>query len=75
MYYEQFDICESYYLFAMYSHRGRGSKVYALHSVFERIRFRPSPMLSNRNDLSENGQAIYDNLIATDGANIRDRRR
>ena len=73
MWFDRFDICEAYYVYAMLWHGGKGSKEYALFSVFVRLGFRTSPLLCDENDLSENGRAIYDQLVLHP-EKIRDRR-
>lgn len=71
MYFNRYDVCEAYYLYAVNHNRGQSSKEYALHSVFGRIGFSPKLSLDESN-LTENGRAIYLNLV--DGTvNIRDR--
>ena len=74
MWFDRFDVCEAYYLYAVLYHGGQGSKEYALHSVFIRLRFKPAPMMGGPEDLTENGRAIYDRLVETNGEHIRDRR-
>ena len=58
----RFDICEAWYLFAAGSHQGQGSDGYAVFGRLDRMRFRPSPMLSRRR-LSANGRLILATLI------------
>jgi hypothetical protein len=67
MNFDRFDICEAHYLFAMLWHGGMGSTIYAKFSQLERIKFRPSPMLSGPEDLTENGREIYQQLLETHG--------
>jgi len=69
--FDRFDICEAYWCYAVEHHDGQWSKEYALHSVFERIRFKPRPNLSS-DTLDENAREIFDQLV--DGAcDVRDR--
>ncbi len=58
----RFDICEAWYLFASEWHQGQGSDTYAVFGRLDRMRFRPSPMLSTRS-LSPNGRLILAGLI------------
>ena len=58
----RFDICEAWYLFASAWHQGQGSATYAVFGRLDRMRFRPSPMLSTRS-LSPNGRLILAGLI------------
>ena len=67
MYFDRFDICEAHYLLAMLWHDGMGSSLYAKFAQFERIKFRPSRMLSSPRDLTENGLEIYEQLLETYG--------
>lgn len=62
MWFDRFDIAEAYYLYFCDYHGGQGSKEYQRLSRMGRY-FRPRPSLSYET-LSENGQAIYDNLVA-----------
>ena len=73
MYFNRFDICEAYYLYMMLHHNGQWSKEYAMSGTFHKLRFRPAPSLSDRDDLEENGQVIYDALVSGE-REIRDRR-
>ncbi len=58
----RFDICEAWYLFASAWHEGQGSDTYAIFGRLDRMRFRPSPMLSTRS-LSPNGRVMLAGLI------------
>jgi len=62
MQFDRSDICEAYYLFASHYHSGQGSKVYEIFGRLEKIKFHPRPTLDEKS-LSENGKAIYDNLV------------
>jgi len=66
MYFDRFDICEAHYVFAMLWHDGWDG-IYAKFAQFERIKFRPSPMLSGPEGLTENGLEIYKNLVEAYG--------
>jgi len=63
MYFDKFDICEAYYVFAMLWHRGQWSKEYEIFGRLDRIGFKPSPMLNGPENLTENGLNIYLNLV------------
>ena len=63
MYFDRFDIVEAHYLFCADYHSGQASDLYAKLCRISRW-FRPRPSLSYET-LSENGQAIYDNLAAS----------
>ena len=62
MYFDRFDICEAYYLFASHYHLGQRSKEYEIFGRLQNIQFKPSPILSEES-LTENGQEIYQGLI------------
>ena len=66
-YFDRFDICAAHYLLAMLWHGGMGSDLYAKFAQLERIKYRPSPMLSGPEDLTENGREIYEQLLETHG--------
>ena len=63
MYFDRFDICEAYYVFTMLWHEGQWSEEYAIFGRLKKLKFRPSPMLSDENDLTENGREIYGKLV------------
>ena len=63
MYWDRFDICEAYYVFAMLWHGGQWSDEYATFGRLARLNFSPSPMLAGPENLSDNGQEIYAQLI------------
>ena len=63
MWFDRFDICEAYYVFAMLHHGGQGSKEYEIFGRLNRMGFKPSPMLSGPEKLSENGLNIYLNKV------------
>lgn len=61
MYFDRFDICEAYFLYFTEAHEGQTSDKYARLSHMLSY-FKPSPVLKYET-LTENGQAIYNNLI------------
>ena len=63
MYFDRFDICEAYYIFASLYHAGEGSEEYKIFGRLHALKFKPGPMKADRDQLSENGQAIYDGLV------------
>lgn len=63
MYFDKFDICEAYYMFATLYHGGQFSKEYRIFGRLEKIKFRPAPNLSEET-LSENGKEIFDQLVS-----------
>lgn len=69
MYFNRFDICEAHYMFAMLWHDGvffnshKWKKLYFKFGQLERIKFRPSPCLSNPKDLDKNAREIYRQLV------------
>ena len=68
-YFDRFDICSAHYVLAMLWHGGTGCSLYAKFAQLERIKFRPSPMLSGPEYLTDNGQEIYQQLLITHGFN------
>ena len=68
MYFDRFDICEAYLTPEWEWHVGgwlheRPSNQRRMESTdvqLHRMGFRPSPMLGEYDDLTENGKAIYD---------------
>jgi hypothetical protein len=63
MYFDRLDICTAHYLFAMLFHQGQFSEIYAKFGQLEKVRFKPSPLLSNPKQLNENAKEIYMNLV------------
>lgn len=59
---DRFDICEAYYLFFMEYHEGQWSTKYKRLCRMGRY-FRPSPLMRDRDSLSEGAQEIYDALV------------
>ena len=64
MYFDRFDICLAYWLFAVHFHSGQGSPEYAILGRLERLRFRPGACQSDRPaDLPGNAKEIYRRLV------------
>ncbi len=63
MYFDRFDICEAYYLFACLYHSGQNSFTYSKFAQLERLRFRIAPGRQDPKDLSENGREIFRRLV------------
>ena len=63
MTFDRFDICEAHYLFASLFHGGQGCEIYAKFAQLERLRFRPSPLLSDPKDLNGNAREIFRQLV------------
>jgi hypothetical protein len=65
MYFDKFDICEAYYLFARHYHRG-GDTSDSIFGRLCRMRFKPGLSLSQHEEpekaLTENGVEIYKHL-------------
>jgi hypothetical protein len=74
MYFDRNDICEAYYLYAVENSDGQGSLEYAVLSKLDDMGFEPRRGLRNPEDLTENGEEIYNDLVSRGGMNIRDRR-
>jgi hypothetical protein len=66
MTFDRFDVCEAYYVYAMLHHNGQWTNEYAIFGRLHRLGFKPSPLLRDENDLSENGREIYDRLVNGD---------
>ena len=62
LYFDRFDICEAYYLYASHYHGGQSSRLYEVFGRLYNIQFRPSPVL-RLESLTENGRSIYDSLV------------
>ena len=62
MEFSKFDILSAYYLYGMYFHSGQGSKEYAYMGRATNAGFKPGLSFSYQS-LSDNGKAIYDNLV------------
>jgi hypothetical protein len=63
-YFNRFDVCEAYYVYALHYHRGQGSKEYAVFGRLANIGFDPSRLLYGEENLSENGREIYNRLVS-----------
>ena len=63
-YFDRFDICEAYYLYANHYHEGQNSEIYKIFGRLEKLRFKPSPALTVKS-LTKNGARIYSNLKRT----------
>ena len=50
-------------MFAMLWHDGQWGEIYAKLGQLERLRFQPSPFLSEPRDLNENAREIYRQLV------------
>lgn len=60
---DRFDICEAWYVYAMLWHGGQGSALYAVFGQLSRMCFRIAPSIGGPENLSENGRAIYNDLV------------
>lgn len=65
MYFDRFDICEAYHLYARDYHCGQFSRAFSVFARLQRIGFKPSPLLSF-DSLSDNGKEIYNKLVKID---------
>ena len=67
-YFDKFDICEAYYLFASGYHQG-GDTTDGIFWRLHRMQFKPGAFLECSDNpmmgLTENGAEIYNNLIVT----------
>jgi len=62
MYFDKFDICEAYWMYASLHHEGQWSDIYRIFGRLHRIGFQPSPFISE-DSLTENGKEILNGLI------------
>ena len=62
-YFDRFDIISAHYAYACDFHRGQGSMLYERLSRITRY-FTPGAAWKGYDSLTENGKAIYDELIA-----------
>lgn len=60
MYWNRFDICEAWYLYASSYHKGQNSYLYKKLSQLVRVGFRPTKV--GRLELTDNGSEIYQSL-------------
>ena len=58
MEFDRFDICEAYYLFLSFYHEGQWSDKYKRLCKLLKY-FKPSDLLRDEENLSENGRAIF----------------
>lgn len=64
MYWDRFDICEAWYAFSVDHHRGQFSPEYAIMGRLQAMGYHPGYGGVTYDALTENGKAIYDNLVA-----------
>jgi hypothetical protein len=64
MYFDRFDIMAAYYLFGSLYHSGQFSKTYKYIGRALNCGLKVSPIFKYES-LSDNGKAIYDNLVET----------
>ena len=62
MYYDRFDIVEAHYAFAIDYHSGQWSELYERQCRISRY-FKPGASWSGYESLTDNGKAIYHQLI------------
>ena len=69
MHWNRFDICEAYYRFTVDFHGGKNCPIYEYFGRLVKMNFRPSAHMCGdmrgdcRRFLTDNGKAIYDNLL------------
>lgn len=61
-YFDRFDICEAYYLYATLYHSGQFSRAYRVFGRLEKIQFRTNGF-NDEYDLSENAREIFNRLV------------
>lgn len=61
---DRFDVLEAYYLFATLHHGGQGSPEYKIFGRLHKLGFKPRPSLRRPEDLTPEGRAVYDELVA-----------
>ncbi len=61
---DRFDVLEAYYLFATLHHGGQGSPEYKIFGRLHKLGFKPRPSLRKPEDLTPEGRAVYDELVA-----------
>lgn len=64
MFFDRFDICEAWFLYACRYHGGQNSKLYEILGRLENMRFKAAPGLDYKS-LTENGKSIYRRLVGT----------
>ena len=62
MYFDRFDICEAYYLYASDYHGGQWSKLYEVFGRLHKLKFKPGSLFGYWS-LSNNGKGIYNSLV------------
>ena len=62
LYFDRFDICDAYYLYASQYHEGQWSKLYAVLGRLHNIGYKPGLYVGYKS-LSGNGKSIYRNLV------------
>jgi hypothetical protein len=65
-YFNRFDVCEAYYMYACLYHNGQWSKEYKIFGRLHKIKFKPASSLTVET-LDENARLIFDNLVAKAG--------
>lgn len=63
MYWDRWDICFAYYCYACNYHTGQGSRTYEIFGRLHALEFSPSGNATDPDNLSENGRAIYNQLV------------
>ena len=74
MYFDRFDICEAYYLFFSRYHDGQWSEKYKRLCKLTRPGFFKPSLTLKFKSLSDNGKAIYNNLVRKLNAENKRRR-
>ena len=62
LYFDRFDICEAYYLYAHDWHGGQWSRLYKVFGRLHKLKFKPGPLFGYWS-LSKNGKNIYNDLV------------
>ena len=63
MYFDRFDIVEAHYAYCLDYHGGMNCPLYARQCRITEY-YTPSPMFRGYESLSDNGKAIYEDLVA-----------
>lgn len=68
MYFNRFDIVEAYYMYMVLWNRDGltrrdAGKSNSISVQLHNVKFRPSPLMGDENDLDENAREIYDGLV------------
>ena len=69
MYWNRFDICEAWWVFASLYHGGQYSEIYKIFGRLARMQFRPSRGLG-LDSLEENAREIFEQLVDSHNANL-----